>query len=256
MITTPEIQNRGVAASASLSALAGSRVVITGGASGIGLAVARRVAAAGGRVLLAGRNTDRLNAARDEIGMSVADTLVLDVTDEAAVAAAFAGAGALDHIVAAAAGSVRGPLVELETAKARVLFEWNFWGQYYCIKYGAPILNPKGSIVLFSGWISRKPMVGTSTLAAVDAAIEALARVVSLEVAPIRVNAISPGMIDTPLWRARLSEPEQRSFFARVGARLPVGRAGLPDDIAHAVQFLLENGFTTGSVVDVDGGQR
>lgn len=99
-------------------------------------------------------------------------------------------------------------------------------------------------------------MVGTSTLAAVDAAIEALARVVSLEVAPIRVNAISPGMIDTPLWRARLSEPEQRSYFAKVGARLPVGRAGLPDDIAHAVQFLLENAFTTGSVVDVDGGQR
>jgi NAD(P)-dependent dehydrogenase (short-subunit alcohol dehydrogenase family) len=256
MITTPEIQNRGVAASASLSALAGSRVVITGGASGIGLAVVRRVAAAGGRVLLAGRNKDRLNAARDEIGTSVADTLVLDVTDEAAVAAAFAGAGALDHIVAAAAGSVRGPLMELEIAKARVLFESKFWGQYYCVKYGAPILNPKGSIVLFSGWISRKPMVGTSTLAAVDAAIEALARVVSLEVAPIRVNAISPGMIDTPLWRARLSEPEQRSFFAKVGARLPVGRAGLPDDIAHAVQFLLENGFTTGSVVDVDGGQR
>ena len=99
-------------------------------------------------------------------------------------------------------------------------------------------------------------MVATSALAAVDAAIEALARVLSLELAPVRVNAITPGMIDTPLWSARLSEEEQRRFFEATAKSLPVGRAGSADDVAHAVQFLMENKFTTGAVLDIDGGQR
>lgn len=236
-------------------ALDGQRVVITGGSSGIGLALARRVVSAGGLVVLIGRDEAKLAHAAAELG-AAATTRSLDVTDETAVAATFAQLGPFHHLVTAAAGTVRGTVLDLEVSAARALFESKYWGQYHCVKYGAPQLRPGGSVVLFSGWISRKPMAGTSTLAAVDAAIEALARTLALELAPIRVNAITPGMIDTPLWSVRLSPEAQRAYFAQVASALPVGRFGTAEDVAHAVQFLLENGFMTGAVVDIDGGQR
>lgn len=110
--------------------------------------------------------------------------------------------------------------------------------------------------MLFSGWVSRKPAVEMSTLAAINSAIEALARTMALELAPVRVNAITPGQIDTPLWRSRLSETEVRAHFDRVASALPVGRVGTADDVAHAVLFLMTNGFMTGAVLDIDGGWR
>jgi NAD(P)-dependent dehydrogenase (short-subunit alcohol dehydrogenase family) len=244
-----------VKTSSTSSPLNQARVLITGGSSGIGQSLAHRVIGAGGSVILVGRDAARLDEARSVLGPN-ASTVRLDVTDEAAVARTLKDAGALDHIVTAAAGSVRGNIADLQVAEARALFESKYWGQYHFLKYGAPYLPAGGSITLFSGWISRKPMAGTSALAAVDAAIEALARVASLELGPVRVNAITPGMIDTPLWRARLSESEQRAFFSKTAEALPVKRTGTADDVAHAVQFLMENRFTTGAVLDVDGGQR
>ena len=230
-------------------------VVITGGASGIGLALARDLAARGARLTLVGRDMAKLEAAA--AGIDGAKQLAqVDVTDEAAVSALFASFDRVDHLVTAAAGTVRGTVVELEVARARELFDSKYWGQYLCAKYATPKLVPTGSIVLFSGWISRKPMVGVSTLAAVDAAIEALGRTLALEIAPRRVNVVTPGMIDTPLWGSRLTPEQQRQHFANVAQSLPVGRVGTAEDIAHAVRFLLENGFTTGAVIDVDGGQR
>jgi len=97
-------------------------------------------------------------------------------------------------------------------------------------------------------------MIEMSTLAAIDGAIEALARTLALELAPIRVNAIVPGHIDTPLWRSRLSEDQARAHFDRIAASHPVGRAGTAEDIAHAVLFLIEKGFMTGALLDIDGG--
>lgn len=176
--------------------------------------------------------------------------------DEVAVATLFASQPQIDHLVTAAAGTVRGLVTELEVARVRALFESKYWGQYLCYKYGAPKLVPQGSVVLFSGWISRKPMIGVSTLAAVDAAVEALGRTLTLEIAPRQANTVVLGMIDTPLWSARLSEEEQRAHFRKVGEGLPVGRAGLAEDVAHACRFLMENSFVTGITLDVDGGQR
>ena len=110
--------------------------------------------------------------------------------------------------------------------------------------------------MLFSGWVSRKPVAEMSTLAAVDGAIEALTRRLALELAPVRVNAITPGQIDTPLWRSRLSEAEARAHFDRVAQGHPVGRAGTAEDVAQAILFLMTNGFMTGAVLDIDGGWR
>lgn len=231
------------------------RIVITGGSGGIGVALARDLIARGAAsVVLTGRDPAKLARAAEELGPKV-ETAAFDVTDESAVAAFFASQPQIDHLVTGAAGTARGLVTELEVAKARALFESKYWGQYHCCKYGAPKLSPQGSIVLFSGWISRKPMAGVSTLAAVDAAIEALGRTLALEIAPRRVNTVVPGMIDTPLWAARLSPDEQRAHFSKVGAGLPVGRAGRAEDVAHACRFLMENGFVTGITLDVDGGQ-
>lgn len=233
----------------------GTTVVISGGSSGIGLCVAERVLSRGAKdVVLLARNADRLAAACAQLGER-AHAMVLDVTDEDAVSSAFANIGAFDHLVTAAAGTVRGTIVEVDTAAARGLFEAKFWGQHHCVKYGAPNMPAAGSITLFSGWISRKPMKGLSTLAAVDGAIESLGRVAALELAPIRVNTIVPGQIDTPLWRTRLSEDAVQAYFGNLDDSLPVGHRGRPEDVADAILALMSNPFITGTTLDIDGGQ-
>ena len=232
-----------------------SRVVISGGSSGIGFSIAEKVLEAGaaGVVLLA-RNAERMERAAEQLG-DKASSMVVDVTDESAVAECFTDVGAFDHLVTAAAGTVRGTIVEVDTAAARGLFEAKFWGQHHCIKYGAPQMSEHGSITLFSGWISRKPMRGLGTLAAVDGAIESLGRVAALELAPKRVNTIVPGQIDTPLWRTRLSEDAAQAHFGAVDSDLPVGYRGQPDHVADAVVALMSNPFITGATLDIDGGQ-
>lgn len=236
--------------------LHGATVIITGGSSGIGLATAEMACDAGAaRLVLIGRSREKLEAASARLGRTVSYRPV-DVTDEGAVATTFASLGQIDHLVTAAAGTYRGKIVETDTVAAKALFESKYWGQHHCLKHAGPRISRTGSVTLFSGWISRKPMIGTGTLAAIDAAIEALARVASLELAPVRVNAVVPGMIDTPLWRTRLTADEQRSHFEKVGKSLPAGRAGTAEDVAQAVLFLMVNGFTTGAVLDIDGGQR
>jgi NAD(P)-dependent dehydrogenase (short-subunit alcohol dehydrogenase family) len=228
-------------------------VVITGGSSGIGLATAHEVVALGGRVALVGRSLDRLKRACQELG-EAASAIQLDVTDEHAVEEAFRKIDRIDHLVTAAAGGLRGRLAELNTALARGLFESKFWGQHYCVRYATPRMAHDGSMVLVSGWVSRKPAIEMSTMAAVDGAIEAFARSLALELAPIRVNAVTPGQIDTPLWRNRLSESEARAYFDQVAQSNPVGRVGTAEDVASAILLLMRNGFMSGAVLDVDGG--
>lgn len=231
-------------------------IVITGGSGGIGLALVGDLLARGaGKVVLTGRGTNKLAHAAKSLGSRV-ETAAFDVTSEDQVARFFSGQPVVDHLVTAAAGTARGSVPELEVAKAGALFESKHWSQYLCRKYGAPRLAERGSSVLFLGWISRKPIAGVSTLAAIDAAIDALGRTLALEIAPCRVNPVVPSMINTPLWAACLSQGEQMAHFQIVGAGLPVGRAGLAKDVAHACCFLMENGFTTGATLDVDGGQR
>lgn len=230
------------------------KVVITGGSSGIGLATAKELVAAGAQVVIAGRSAQKLEQASVMLG-PLAETYTLDVTKEREVEDFFAKVGSFDHLVTAA-GPEAGdkPVLQLQTAAARNMFESKFWGQYYAAKYGAPKLRDEASITLFSGWISRKPMVGLSTFAAIDGAIESLTRVLALELAPIRVNAVVPGAIETPLWHS-IPETQRREILDSFAVSLPVKRVGQAEDVSKAVLYLIDNGFTTGAVIDIDGGQ-
>lgn len=173
--------------------LEGKKVVITGGSSGIGLATAQSATVQGAEVIIASRSSHKLAHAKSLLNQ--VQTVVLDVRKEMEMKHFFEHVGPFDHLVTTAADAGSGSLfLQHETNSARDLFEGKFWGQYVVLKYAASKLREGSSITLFSGWISRKPMIGYSTLAA----IESLTRVLALELAPICVNAIAPGVINTP----------------------------------------------------------
>jgi len=229
------------------------KLVITGGGTGIGLATAKLAAARGASVVLMGRRESKLQGAVEAIGPA-ASYRVLDVTDGDAVARVFKEVGRFDHLVTCAAGIAIGPFSELPESALREFFEVKFWGQVRAIRAALPLLARDGSIVAVSGFLYRKPSAGYSAFAAVNGAIEALVKVLAIELAPIRVNALVPGQIDT--LREIIGEEANRGRVQAAAGKLPVGRIGTPDDVAHAALFLAENGFTTGAALDVDGGER
>lgn len=230
------------------------KVVIIGGSSGMGLASARAAAAEGAYVLIAGRSRERLNKALDEIE-GEADAHTLDVTREEEVRDFFAGLGTFDHLVTTAVSGASGPFLEIDSAAVRGVFESKFWGQYRAARYGATGILPGGSITMFAGVASHKPLPGLVAYAAVNGAVEGLCRTLAVELAPLRVNVISPGLVMTPAYAA-MPEREREAMFESLAAKLPAGRVGRPEDVAMTVLYLMRNGYTTGTVIHVDGGHR
>lgn len=229
------------------------KIVIVGGSSGMGLSIAKKMASLGYEIAIASRSKSKLEKASQEIpGL---ETHVLDVCDEDAVQKFFTSIAPFDHLVISAADFVMGPFLTLKTSEARRFFDSKFWGQYTAIKYAAPKMSKKGSIVLFSGIVFEKPSRGLSVASAINGATEGLTRALAMELAPLRVNAISPGIIETPVWDG-MQEQAKKAFFEKAGARLPVGKIGQPEDIAQAAQFLIECPFVTGEVLHCDGGSR
>jgi len=233
--------------------LMGKKVVIVGGSSGIGLATAKVAAEKGSEVLIAGRSADKLDRAVTEIG-SACSAKQLDVTDEEAVKAFFEDIESIDHLITSASGSVLGAFLEMETSDARALVESKLWGQYYLAKYAAPKLSSDASITFFSGIVSQRPMAGASTYAIIAGAMESLTRSLALELAPVRVNCITPGVIDTPVWSELLPDDIKAQQFSSIASALPVKRVGTPEDVSKAVLYVMENEFATGSIINVDGG--
>jgi NAD(P)-dependent dehydrogenase (short-subunit alcohol dehydrogenase family) len=230
------------------------KVVIIGGSSGMGLASARAAAAEGAYVLIAGRSKDRLKKALDEIE-GEADAHSLDVTREEEVRDFFATLGTYDHLVTTAASGAVGPFLEIESSAVRSVFESKFWGQYHAARYGATGIRPGGSITMFAGVASVKPLPGLVAYAAVNGAIEGLCRTLAVELAPLRVNVISPGIVMTPAYAA-MPEREREAMFQALADKLPVKRVGRPEDVARTVLYLMQNGYSTGTVSYVDGGHR
>jgi NAD(P)-dependent dehydrogenase (short-subunit alcohol dehydrogenase family) len=229
------------------------RVVIVGGSSGIGLAVAEQVALKGAEVVIVSSNAERVQEAIKFIGGEARGQAV-DVSDEKAVESFFTNLGAFDHLVFTAGDSL--PLHELavtDLKQARRAFELRYWSALAAVKYGSPTIRQGGSIVLTTGVAGRRPQNGWVIAASVCGAIDALTRALAIELAPIRVNAVSPGVVRTNLWRS-MSAAEREHLYESLGNRLPVGRVGEAHDIAQAYLFLMKEEFCTGQTVVVDGG--
>ena len=233
--------------------LEGKTAVFVGGSSGIGLASAQAVAAEGARVVIGGRSEPRLRAAAERIGGRV-EAHTVDITDEASVARFFDAVGPLDHLVISAAGAAMGRFRDLDVAVARHFVDSKFWGPYVVARRAVPQIRGTGSITFFSGAAGSRATPGFSCGSAINAAIETLARTLAVELAPIRVNVISPGLIDTPVWESFVSSAERDALFTETAAKLPAGRIGRPEEVADAVLFLVRNEYTTGTTLFVDGG--
>ena len=236
----------------------GARVLIVGGSSGMGLALARCCLDGGASVMVVGRDEGRLAAAREKLGDPPGlRTAAVDCTSEREVAELFERSGELDHIVSTAA-EIQGAyerLPELDMRAAQRAIASKVLGPLLLAKHGARRLTAAGSITFTSGIAAYRPMVKGSVVATINAALEGLVRALAVELAPIRVNAVSPGWVDTPIW-ASVAGDRKDQVLAEMAGRLPVGRVGRPMDIAHAIAFLMSNTFTTGTVLHVEGGHR
>ncbi|KAA2264195.1 SDR family oxidoreductase [Solihabitans fulvus] len=233
--------------------LAGQRVVIIGGSSGMGLATAKAAAAAGASVTIASSLRGRLDAALAELP-DTCDGIVTDARDEAAVAALFDRVGPLEHLVYTAGDALdQRPLTDLPLDEARHLFDVRFWGVVAAVKHAAPRIRPGGSIVLTSGIVGVRPTPGAALAAGAVGAIEGLARGLAVDLAPIRVNVVRPGPIRTPMWDG-IPEPHRDAMVAAFTERTLTKAVGEADQIAATNLYLMQNGFVTGTVLTVDGG--
>jgi NAD(P)-dependent dehydrogenase (short-subunit alcohol dehydrogenase family) len=229
------------------------RVVILGGSSGIGLAVAELAATQGAEVVIVSSNAERVKKAAESLEGEVQGRAV-DVSNERAVEEFFAKLGSFDHLVFTAGDSLHvQDLAGTHLQSARRAFELRYWAALAAVKYGSPHIRKEGSIVLTTGIAGQRPHKGWVIAASVCGTIEALTRALAVELAPIRVNAVSPGIVRTNLWQ-NMAAPDRERLFESVGKSLPVGRVGEAPDIAQAYLFLMQEGFATGQIVVVDGG--
>ena len=228
--------------------LKGKKVVVVGGSSGIGLSTAELATREGAEVIIASRNAERLKAAADNIG---ARAIPADVTSDHSVEDLFRACGPVDHVVVTAAQLRSGPFKTVPMDDVRSTMEGKFWGSWRVARFAD--IRPGGSLTLVSGFLSIRPRPNSAIVGAANGAIELLARSLALELAPVRVNCVSPGIIDTPI-RAAMPEAARRDMLAKTAASLPVGRVGVGEDIARQILAFMTIGFATGSIVYLDGG--
>src|SRR6202162_2202222 len=228
--------------------LAGKKVVVVGGSSGIGLATAELAKREGADVIIASRNAERLDAIAARLNVIA---IPADVTKDDDIANLFRRCGPVDHVVVTAAQLKTGPFKTVAMEDVRATMESKFWGAWRVAR--AAEIRAGGSLTLVSGFLSIRPRPATAIVGAANGALESLARSLALELAPVRVNCVSPGIIDTPI-RASMPEAARRDMLAKAAAALPVGRVGVGEDIARQILTFMTVGFATGSIVYLDGG--
>jgi NAD(P)-dependent dehydrogenase (short-subunit alcohol dehydrogenase family) len=232
--------------------LAGRTVLVVGAGSGIGTAVASAAAVAGARVVAASRRQDTGEQVAEIVGHG-ASAIRLDLGDEDSIRAAAATLGSVDHVVTVAADHANGLVTALEQTDVEDAFRAKVVGPLVLAKHFAPIMPPTGAIVLFSGYVSARPQPGLAVMATTNGAVDALVPALAVDLAPIRVVGISPGVVDSGSWDGM---DDKAAFFAHVAGSNPARRVGTPEDIADAVIFGLTNPFLTATTVHLDGGQR
>jgi NAD(P)-dependent dehydrogenase (short-subunit alcohol dehydrogenase family) len=232
-----------------MGALDGKKVLVVGGSSGMGEAAAKLAAAAGAKVTIAARDRDRLAAAAKRIGG--VEPVTLDAMSDHAVEQFFADGTVWDHVVSCVGAGGRGNIRELEMAAALAAMDGKFWAGVRIAKYAR--IAPDGSLTFVSGALSQRPAAGASIISAVNAALERFSQGLALELAPIRVNTVSPGPVDTPMWD-RYGAAAKQKFLDGAATRVPLKRVAQPEEIGEIVLFFMVNRFVTGTVVPLDGG--
>jgi NAD(P)-dependent dehydrogenase (short-subunit alcohol dehydrogenase family) len=229
------------------------RVVVLGGSSGIGLEVAQQVVAQGASAIIVSSNADRVKQAVAKLG-GKAGGHTLDLSNEQDIQSFFQRLGDFDHLVFTAGDALQlSELAATDLSKARHAFELRYWAVLAAVKHASRYIREGGSIVLTTGIAGERPHKGWTLAASVCGAIVSLTRALAVELAPIRVNAVSPGVVRTNLWR-NMQEQERNSMYEGVGRTLLVGRVGEACEIARAYLFLMQEGYSTGQTVVVDGG--
>ena len=233
-----------------------SRVVVIGGTSGIGFAVAQRVLLEGAQVMVGSSNTDNVDEAVSRLGTG-ASGQTIDVRDEAKVAAFFEAAGSFKHLVYTAGDwdAVRrgDTIADLDLSSANDIFAVRFWGALAAIKYAQEQMATDGSITVTDGAIAHRPRKGAALNTAMAGAIEHLTRSLAVELAPLRVNAVCPGYVLTGVWD-RIPEDQRQEQIRSMTQRQPLSRAADPSEVAEAYLYLMRGTFSTGQVLMVDGG--
>jgi NAD(P)-dependent dehydrogenase (short-subunit alcohol dehydrogenase family) len=228
--------------------------LVVGGTSGIGLATARRLQALGATVHVAGRGKERL----DDIATT--DPAIIghraDGSDRGEITAVVEAIGRIDWLVITLSGSEGpGPFADLDLGMLRRAFDAKFWGHVTTIQAALPHLASTGSITLLGAITARAGMPGTAGIAAINGAVEALVKPLAAELAPIRVNGVSPGLVDTPWWSG-LPDEARQAYFAQAAQVLPVRRIATAEDVAEVVVLAATNANTTGTIIETDGGAR
>jgi NAD(P)-dependent dehydrogenase (short-subunit alcohol dehydrogenase family) len=230
--------------------LSGSRVLVLGGSSGIGLATAKAAAAAGAKVTLASRSNDKVNAAAMQVGQGAVG-VPIDTTNDTALEAFFSKQPDWDHIVVSVAAGRSAGLQDLSLQDAYGNMNAKFWTAYKTARFAR--IAPEGSLTLVSGFLSQRPNKDALLQGCINAALESLGRGLALALSPVRVNTVSPGLIDTPI-RAAMPADKKKAMLDHAAATLPARRVGQADDVADAILMLMTNPFTTGSTLFIDGG--
>ena len=231
------------------------RIAIIGGTSGIGFAVAEAALDAGAEVIIGSSSQTKIDEALAKFSEKATGSII-DVTEEESVKGFFKSVGEIDHVVVTVGTSYQsGTVIDSELSESQKPFLVKYWGQWLVAKFAGPKLSEWGSISLTSGVLSQRPAKGLAAQASVNAAVEALARTLALELAPRRVNVVSPGFIDTGKLLVNLPPKERASkLLESKGVHLPTQRVGQPEDVASAYLFAIQNRYLTGQVIFVDGG--
>ncbi|MGJ0118193.1 SDR family oxidoreductase [Williamsia sp. MIQD14] len=233
--------------------LTGQTILVVGGAKNLGLAIATRATELGARVVIGARDGDA--ATKAAAALDGARGITIDITDETTIATAAAELGAVDHIVATAAAHHNVPVSDLDHDKVVTAFEAKVIGPLLLAKHFAPSMPATGSIVLFSGVAAWKPSPGKAIMGITNGAVSFTASHLAKVLAPLRVNAISPGIVDSGTWDG-MPKSDRAALFDGVAGNIPAGRVGATADIVDAAAWLLTAGFVSGETIHIEGGAR